>query len=112
LRDQVRALGADVRALQQAGRGPRDQQDERLLLQIAESSTSLPFTCRGLFQHVRLRDDGALREALLHADIVSARQLGRFLQRCIGRQGDVSVTRARRPLRDGAEWQVLRESRE
>jgi len=112
---QTRVLAelAAIRRLleRQAAGCARDAADLALLAQIADT-TALPFTCRGLFAHVRLRNDAALRQAMVAADIVSARQLGKFLQRCTGTHGDVSVTRALVPQREGALWQVLRESRE
>jgi hypothetical protein len=63
----------------QHGRGPRDAADRALLAAIAEASEGLPFRASDLRKRAEFAPK--LAEALLGADIVSDRQLGKLLSR-------------------------------
>ena len=110
LQQQVRALTVRVARLEQQvqGTGPRDDADRALLEHLAVSIGDVPFTTAAVFRHVDLRDDAALRRALLDADIESPRQLGKLLARGGGMTGAVTVRRLHDEHRDGRLWQLVR----
>ena len=80
----------------------------RLLTVIAAHAAGLPFHARHVMHRARLIP--ALAEALRDADIVSARQLGKWLARCEGAVvNGVRLDRGR--LTDGAfYWQLVQVS--
>jgi hypothetical protein len=61
------------------GRGPRDEADRRLLVTIAESTQALPFRASDLIQ--RADADPVLDAALLAADLVNPKEVGKWLAR-------------------------------
>jgi hypothetical protein len=99
--DQVEARLARL----EAGRGPRDQADLRLVHAMTSTTEGLPFKAQDVLQ--RAQYVPALREALLGADITSARQLGKLLARLEGTVVDgARLDRGR--LTGGAYyWQVV-----
>ena len=101
---QQRETLATILRLLERGRGARDQADVALLLAVAESISTRPFTSGQLVAHADA--DPALREALTAADVTSAQQLGCLCRRIQGvalagfrlvRVGD---------QRAGIQWQV------
>ena len=74
-------LAAILRLLEH-GRGARDQADVALLVAIAEAVGDRPFTSAQLIAHAAA--DDALRDALLAADITTARELGTLCRRLEG----------------------------
>ena len=105
--EQVRqgALLERILRLLEHGRGPRDDADRRLVLAILESVGDRPFTCTDVVQHAQLADSG-LRDALLGADVDTARDLGALLRRLHGITVDgVRVDRVD-ASRAGAVWSL------
>ena len=86
--------------------GVRDQADADLLVAVRDASIRLVFTVRAIW--LRRQRDAALSDAILAADIDSARQFGKLLARLAGAdiQG-LTVTRGK-DTRDGVLWQITR----
>jgi len=83
LRVTVEQLAARVAVLE-AGRGPRDAEDQALVVAIGVATKGLDFSASALCRHASV--DPALSEAFEAADvdIDSARQVGKLLRRIAG----------------------------
>jgi hypothetical protein len=102
---QLEIQVAQIRALLEAGRGPRDSQDVAVLSAVALAAGSATFTSRDVFRHRAV--DPALRDALEAADVDNARQLGRLLRRMAGEHDGYRLACVGEG-RDGLRWRVSR----
>jgi hypothetical protein len=91
LRSEPSAIEARIAALEarldvleaaRAPKGPRDDLDTALVVQLAQTAVHRSFSCAEVLAHSVA--DAALRQALAHADIGSTKQLGKLLRRVEG----------------------------
>jgi hypothetical protein len=104
---EARLAQLEARVAQlEARSGPRDQADVALLAALAASvGGGVTFGAREVFRHARV--DRALRAALVAADLVSPRQLGKLLRRMAGEHDGYVLTHVGED-RHGLRWRVLR----
>ena len=105
--DALAAIEARIAAIERRlpARGLRDA-DARLLLALADSIGSEPFTAKDVFEHVRIKSDTTLAAALREADIEAGRGLGWWARRMAGEPCDGLCIVRCDDGRDGAVWQV------
>jgi hypothetical protein len=103
----ARRLETVERWVQAHGTGPRDGADVALLHVLAATARGLSFTAAGMWR--RRAVDPTLAEALLAADITSARQLGKLLRRLTGHTVDGWCLRRVGTNREGAVLQLWQE---